>query len=342
MRSAVNNWYDKNLLTGNAIAAGLHKNILFSLLVLFVCSCSKEKQLDRDLLSLNGGGTTSFVQTGNLVYLNGNGYSLDRNFMGMPIMLSQSAGSQDTVTATIDPSLVATYNSLHNERNPVVPVGAFTVSNNGKFPVAAGESQLKDSLHVTLVNGTVLVDRTVYLVPVRLSTKGNAKLSSEVVYIKYFFTIAQLNARIQGISRFPYMTIGVVPGGMMNVFCTNTCPDQLKFRVSLNTIFPVHETDVEAALMTDAEVDAIMTANRYFGVRMSRQVYALTKNLVKVPVTSMLSRDSLVVSYPNKALLVSGSYNFMGLKLIQHTGSDYGVAPLAADTAKVLVRILVQ
>lgn len=310
---------------------------------ILAAACSKDKQLDRDQLSMEASNNTySFLQTGNIVYLNGNGYSMTGNHLGLPITLTEAARSADTVIATVDPSLVASYNRLHNENNPAIPVAAFGASHLGVFPVSSGETQLRDSLYATLENGASLIDNTVYLVPIRLTARRNSKISTTTVYFKLLFTIAQLNARMQGVTVLSNMVVGRVPGGALNVFCNNGCPDSLRFGIALNSIFPAHETDVEAVLMPQREVDSLVNANGYYATPMPSQVYSISRGVIKVSTTSRFSRDSITVRFANKELITRGIFNYMGLKIRRYTGSDYGVSPIAVDSSKVLVRVLVQ
>lgn len=329
----------------NSLYNPLIKVLLLMLFPLFFISilggCTKNGMSDRDLVSISGlGESVSYLQRSNLVYLNGNGYSVDRIFVGQPIELTKSSNSADTIIVTVDPTLIAAYNSQHHENNPVFGSGVFGVAKNGVFPVLPGASQSRDSLHVTLLNGNSLRDNAVYLVPVRLSSRKGAQVRTAVQYFKVHFSIAQLYARFRGVSMLTGLSVGNLPGGAMNVIYIGDMPDSLRFRVSLNQTFPIHETDVEARLLSTTEMDSIINEQYLYGVSMPVEAYSLGRRVVKVPAASVMSTDSIGVKFKDVPSIQRGVFNFMGLKIKQYSGSAYGVAPVPNDSATVVIRVL--
>lgn len=307
-------------------------------LILMMTSCSKDKQLDADLLSNGEEGMVSYVAGGSLVLLNGNNYAFTNKYPGVPVKLISSAKSADTAVATVVPELVSEYNRLHQENNPLIPEGAFGLAHNGRFSIAAGASIATDSLSVILVNGAGLKDKTVYLVPLRIETRNGAKLKYTTYYFKIMITTGELRTKLQGVNVYNNVNPDRLPGGAMSLLYLFAYPDSLKFRTSINTLFPVHDVQVEGTLLTNAQIDSMSTAKRLGAIPLPSANYELTKSLTTIPTTSVLSKDSLTIRFKNKASLTKFKYYAIGLKLKHYKGSQYGVVPVANDSSIVIMR----
>lgn len=334
-------FYKINLLLSKS-RLNLRAAILFGLLCIGIISCKKSlNDTDRLQARLASGGV-SYVQGSNVVALNGNNYNFTPYYVGVPVSLTAKAKSTDTVTAVVDPTLVAEYNQVYQDKNPSFPQGAFQVAHNGKFAVEAGATQAKDSLSVVLADGSQLKDSTIYLVPVTLSAKSGASLTYSLFFFKVFVTKGDLKAKMYGAT----VLNGVVPGrssyGALSTYFSGTAPDSVKFRVTLNTRFPVHDALVQATLLTDDEVNAVIIKENFSSYPPYQPVPAgtalITKDLATVPAGALLSRDSITLKFPNKQNMLAYQWYIMGLKIKSYAGSAYGVPPVANDSCRAYIR----
>ncbi|MFD2286680.1 DUF1735 domain-containing protein [Pedobacter petrophilus] len=302
-------------------------------------ACSKEDRYDQQLISVKGNfNPISYLQKGNLIYLNGESYTKTTNFIGIPVLLTEKSKVADTIVATVDPSLIAEYNTQHGEQNPVFPEGAFGLSNNGRFPLAAGETQSKDSLFVTLKNGTGLKGQAVYLIPVRLASKNKGKILNEVLYFKMLLSSGNLTAFVDGASTGNGVFGGRIPGGSLSLVYFDYYPDSLKFNVGLNTALPDHDVIVEGTLLSETQLDSVKNAQYFFASPLPGGYATLSKSLSIIPKGQIAGQDSLVVRLSNKAQLERNQYYLLGIKLKHYRASKYGVPPVPGDSSVCYVR----
>jgi hypothetical protein len=315
--------------------------IVVCLLCVVIASCQKSLS-DADLLqSKFDSGMVSYVEGGNQVTLNGVNYSFTPFYVGVPLSLKNAAKVADTITAVVDPTLVAQYNQIYAERNPSFTDGAFQVSHQGTFPLSLGAAQAKDSLYVQLTDGSQLKDSTVYLVPVSLAAKHGSALKYSVSFFKVFVTKSNLKAKMYGASVINGYTANRLSSGALSLYYS-TVPDSLKFRVSLNTLFPAHDVQVQATLLNATEVNAAILKEGFYGypapLPVPDNTSLLKKDLVTVPARSLLSRDSLTLTFPNKGYMQKWQWYVMGVKIVSYTGSQYGVPPVANDSTRAYIR----
>jgi hypothetical protein len=316
--------------------------MLVGLLCIGIFSCKKNLS-DADALQAKlASGMVSYVQAGNLVSLNGTNYNFTPKYVGVPIILTDAAKGVDTITSVVDPSLVSQYNQIYKENNPSFPQGAFGVSNQGSFPMISGSTQAKDSLYVLLKDGSQLKDSTNYLVPVTLSAKNGSKLKYSVFFFKVFVTLSSLKAKIYGGSTFNSTTWNrLAIGKALNATYINAYPDSLKWRTTLTTVFPANDTYVQATILTDDELKAVIVQQSNFNgaLLLPAANRALTKDVSTIPARSLLSKDSITMKFYNKADLKKTTYYLTGVKLITYTTSIWGVPPVANDSTRAYLRV---
>lgn len=324
--------------------SGLKGLLLACLLYAGIFSCKKDLSDTDNLQARLGSGLVSFVQGSNVVALNGTSYNFTPYYVGVPVQLTDAAKSADEITAVVDPSMVAQYNQLYQEKNLSLPEGAFQVSHQGNFPMVSGASQSADSLYVVLNDGSQLRDSTVYLVPVTLSAKSGAKLKYSLFFFKVFVTKGNLMAKIHGATRINGVAPGRTSYGAFNIVYS-AVPDSIKFRLMLNTAFPAHDVSVQATTLTDEEVMAAIQKEGFPGYPAPAPVpannYILSKDLTTVPAGVILSRDSVMIRFPNRADFPKNQWYVMGLKIKTYTGSQYGVPPVANDSTRAYIRFFI-
>lgn len=323
----------------------LNGAMLVCLLSTVILSCKKELSDADSLQSRLGSGMVSYVQGSNVVALNGINYNFTPYYVGVPIQLKDAAKSEETVTATVDPSLVAQYNQLYQEKNPSIPEGVFKVSHEGTFPLASGSTQAKDSLYVVLNDGSQLKDSTIYLVPVSLSSTSGSKLKYSIFFFKVFVTKGDLKAKMYGVSGTNGAKADRFTSGALNVIYASVVPDSIKFRVTLNTVFPAHDVSVQVTALTDDEVQAAVIKEGFSSypvpIPVPANIYTLSKDLVTVPARALLSRDSVTLRFPNKANMPKSRWCIMGVKVISYKGSEFGVPPVANDSTRAYIRFFI-
>ncbi|EHQ25229.1 DUF1735 domain-containing protein [Mucilaginibacter paludis] len=311
--------------------------LLLCLLGIGIASCKKSMSDADSLQSKFASGMVSYVEQGNVLALNGNNYSFTPNHIGVPITLTNGAKTNDTVTSVVDPSLVSQYNQIYLEKNPTIPQGAFQVSHQGAFPIASGSTQAKDSLYVLLNDGSQLKDSTAYLVPVTLAAKKGSKLKYSVFFFKVFVTKGDLKAKMYGVGIVNGTSANRLSSGALQAYYF-TVPDSIKLRTTLTTLFPAHDVNVQATMLTQSEISAALKKEGFPGIPVPDNTGALTKDLVTIPANSLLSRDSITLKFPNKANLAKSQWYFTGVKIVTYNGSQYGVPPVANDSSRVYIR----
>lgn len=313
--------------------------LLMSLLYVCISSCKKDTSDADALQSRFDSGMVSYVQGSNVVLLNGTSYSFTPYFAGVPITLKEPAKSADSVIATVDPSLVAEYNELYLEKNPAISPNAFRVSHQGKFAVNAGATQAIESMHVELNDGSQLKDSTVYLVPVTLAAKNDSKLKYSLFFFKVLVTKGELQAKMFGSSVINGTIANRLKSGALQFSLSTIIPDSIKYRVTLNKLFPVNDVTIQATILTEAEVKAAIPKETFTGIAMPDNIAAVTKNLVTVSAGTLLSKDSLTVRFPNKSNLKKLQWYTTGIKIVTYTGSKFGVPPVPSDSARAYIRL---
>jgi Domain of unknown function (DUF1735) len=318
--------------------AGLKNALLVCLIILGITSCKKDMNAADSLQSRFDTGMVSYVQGANVVALNGVNYSFTPYYVGVPVSLKETTKSAETVTASVDPSLVTQYNELYQEKNPVVPHGAFEVSHKGNFSIDAGSAQAKDSLYVVLNDGSQLKDSTIYLVPVTL-TSTSAKLRYSLFFFKVLVTKGDLLSKVYGATVATGISRTRSKTGSLDVVVSGTIPDSLKFRLTLNKVFPAHDVSIQATMLTQDEVNTAIPKEQFaVGIATPDNTVVMWKDLVNVPAKLLLSRDSLTVRIQNKEALKKSQWYIAGLKIKTYTGSAYGVPPVANDSCRAYIR----
>lgn len=313
-------------------------SLLFILLVLGIAACKKNMSDADGLQSRFDKGMISYVQGSNVVRLNGKEYNFTPYYVGVPVRLKEEVKSVDTITAVVDPSMVAQYNQFYQEKNPVLSEGAFEVSHQGKFAFAPGDVQAKDSLYVLLKDGSQLKDSTIYLVPVTLSSKQGVNLRYSLFFFKVLVTKGDLQAKIHGATVGTGVSPTRLASGALQVNNTGVLRDSLKFRITLNKVFPANDVSVQATILTQSELTAAIAKEKFVTTtNVPDANTVLKKGIVTIPARALLSKDSISVGFINRAPLKSGWY-LTGIKIITYTNSVYGVPPVASDSCRAYIR----
>src|SRR5690606_14094217 len=104
---------------------------------------------------------------------------------GLPVLLQGKAAQEVVVQGTIDPALIAVYDSLNHTKSPEFKEGAFELSNKGVIHIQPGLSTSTDSLKLHLKDASLLEHNTIYLVPIKLKiVSGQAQLKSKYMFVK--------------------------------------------------------------------------------------------------------------------------------------------------------------
>lgn len=312
--------------------------LLFILLFLGIAACKKNTSDADGLQSRFDRGMVSYVQGSNVVRLNGNEYNFTPYYVGVPVRLKEAVNSVDTITAVVDPLMVAQYNQLYQEKNPAISGGAFEVSHKGKFSFAPGDVEAKDSLYVLLKDGSQLKDSTIYLVPVTLSSKQGANLKYSLFFFKVLVTKGDLQAKIYGATVGTGVSLTRLSSGALQVNNTGVLRDSMKLRITLNKVFPANDVSVQATILTQSEITAAIAKEKFVTTtNVPDANTVLKKGIVTIPARALLSKDSISVGFINRATLKSGWY-LTGIKIITYTNSIYGVPPVANDSCRAYIR----
>jgi hypothetical protein len=303
------------------------KTKILSAVILFLTlfSCNKKDDALTALARELGSYKFSYIETGSAIRLNGaTSGNTTLTYRGFPVSLTGSAGGETVVTATIDTSLVASYNTLYNESNPAIDAKAFVPSFNGTYRIAAGETTASDSLYVMLNDASGLTDSTLYLVPVRLTANNGGKVATTVVFFKMMVTITAVDLYINGGASFGYTYPYARNGSQYWNFYLSTDADgnvigpaSLNISVAAGVRYP--DSDLHAYAVTDVSdslITAFSTAAYTTYERFPEGTYSITKANANVVANTLYSKDSLTVSFSNYAAFKAGTFYLLGVRLV--------------------------
>lgn len=309
--------------------------------VLVVAACRKSVDSEYDKLSKEMSGTlVSYVESGNAFLFNGYNYAFTPDYVGVPVKLNSAAGAADTVFATVDTSLVATYNAMFNENNPMIPSGAFVASHNGAYPVAAGAIQSPDSLYAMLKDGTGLKDSITYLVPIRLHDKNGVGIQPSVMFFKMLVTFTNMSVKIGGGTGYPfYFYGGMYFSSLLYIPSTGvvTPPAKIKIGVQLSARYPLSDLYVDAQAYNDAAtVSAVSSSYSPW----PDDTYSLANTHIRIPANSLYGEDSIEVSIQNYSSFVLFK-SYMTVVKLKPYASDSLSVPLAKDSTSAILSMFV-
>ncbi len=296
---------------------------LILLIVLF--ACKKEDDPLTALARELGAYKYSYIETGNAIRLNGlTSGDTTLSYRGFPVSLTGTASGETIVTATIDTSLVASYNTLYHESNPAIGVNTFRPSFNGTYRVAANETTAADSLYILLNDASNLEDSTIYLIPVRLTANNGAKVATTVVFFKMMVTITAVDLYVNGGSAFDYTSPYARNGSQYwGLYLSKDAdgkvigPSSLKISVATGARFAASELHAYAVTdVSDSLISAFSAAAYNTYVPFPEGTYSLTKTTATVDANNLYSRDSLTISFNNYDAFQAGKFYLMGVKLV--------------------------
>lgn len=295
------------------------------ILLLFLFSCHKQDDELTALARELGSYKYSYIETGSAIRLNGvTSGDTTLTYRGFPVALTGNSSGETVVTATIDTSLIASYNTLYHESNPAIDVNAFRPSFNGTYRIAANETTAADSLYILLNDATKLADSTIYLIPVRLAANNGGKVTTAVVFFKMMVTITNVELYVNGGSAFGYTSPYARNGSQYwGLYLSKdgsgkvTGPSSLNISVAASARFSASElhayavTDVSDSLITAFSAAAYNTYQRF-----PEGTYSLTKAGATVPAKALYSTDSLTISFSNYDAFKPGVFYLMGVRLV--------------------------
>lgn len=325
---------------------------VITLLSCIMISCKKDKLNDLEAsisAKLSNSSMVSYIQKGSMITFNNVTYNYITSYVGVPVSLKSTAGTNDTISASVDTALVAAYNSLYMERNPTIPNGAFKISHNGLFAIDKGSNQAKDSLYVTLIDASKLKTNTTYLIPIQLQAKHGSELRYSVFFIKMTVTIGQLTARMDlgnvwgtatpywnyGSMFVRYLPSSDAKGVMIG-------PDSVRFSVVLNTAFNPSNLKVDAVIANDdSTINAFSVKARTTYKPFPADTYELRRSSVNVLSKSLQSKDSLSVVIKNKEKFTRLTWYLMGLKIKKSPDNPLSVPSVASDSCRAYISFFV-
>lgn len=315
-----------------------------------VVACKKNNDSpENELAKALSTYTYSYVEQGSAVRLHGIAYNdTTLKYRGFPVSLSAAAGSETVVTATIDTTLIATYNSLYHETNPLFNSSAFKLSFNGSYTIKANELTATDSLYVLLKSATTLTDSAVYLIPVRLTAKNGASLVNTIVFFKMYVTSTSIDAYLNGGYTDTYNYFLTWNGSATCTYFNqrdadgnfSSTGDVVRISTFLRTKFPSADLHAYAVLdLSDSVINAFGTATGYTYKPFPAGTYELVKSSVTVPANANLSKDSLVLNLSHYEKFENGTYYLLGIKMVQSPDDVYSIPPMNSTASWAFIRM---
>lgn len=311
--------------------------LIVFLFSLSAVSCKKNDSALDNLAKDLSHYTSSYVEKGSAMRLNGNTYNdTTLTFFGVPVTLSGTSNQEVIVHAAIDTTLIQSYNTMYGESNPLFTASSFKVSFNGEFHVKAGALASTDSLYVLLKSASKLTDSTTYLIPVRLTTDNGVKVKTSVVFFKMFVTTTAISAYINGSSYFGYNSGYNYNGSIFyNMWLPNdgtghsVGPDYAKFSAFCTTPVSSMALNVHGIIDdSDSLRNAYSTASGYYHFQpFPPGSYEMTKSVALLPAGKYLTSDSLEIRITHYELFQPNVNYLLGVRLVGDPTDPYGMPP---------------
>lgn len=307
-----------------------HKGVSLAIIgLLLISSCKKNDDLKtNDLLIYSASGSTAY----NVIE---NTFSVARNVIqsspntGFPILLTRPFGSAVQVSAQIDTSLLAAYDSLYKTTSPRFPTGVFSLVNNGSITIPQGKTASSDSVTVQIADASRIDFSMNYVIPVKLISSGSGvPLSSnrQTMYMKLSFRHITTSLPTVSSNKTMSVTINRTPVGDV------ITPDITSFGAAMNG--PLSNNLAVTVVPDNSLVAAYNSKNgTVYGI-LPEGSFSLVKSSVTIPATKMASTDSFQLRLTKPA-----SYETGKTYLLPLTIKDEG--PVAPDPRNNAVYIAV-
>ncbi|MEC5145678.1 DUF1735 domain-containing protein [Chitinophaga sp. 212800010-3] len=241
------------------------------------------------------------------------------NKAGFPVLLTRAFKSDVQVTARIDTSLIATYDSINNITSARPQPGTFVLSGTGSVTIKAGQTTSADSIVVMITDPAKIDPSRVYTVPVVLNIpEDGVPLSSnrKTMFVRVAFKTINVGLNgYQSGNTIP-LTINRTPAG--DVFT----PQQAQFGATLNTKFSANLS--VGVTVDNTLIDAYNTSNKTSAVAFPAGTYNLLQQLVNIPAGAVTSTDTFNVAPLNSGAFTPGKTYLLPIRI-----KDEG--PVAAD-----------
>ncbi|HVI43935.1 MAG TPA: DUF1735 domain-containing protein [Chitinophaga sp.] len=304
--------------------------ILCAALVLLLGSCKK----DNDAATQN---QVIYTVPGSAAYnITESRFTLSRGVIlaslntGFPVALTRAAGSGIQVSARIDTSQLAVYDSTYRTVSNRFATEAFSLQNNGHVTIAQGALQSADSVKVTVGDASKIDFTKNYVIPVTLTSSGNnVPLSSNrsVMFIRVFFT--NVTASLQGAAanRTIPVVINRTPGGDV------VTPAMTAFNAAVNV--PGGSNLTVTIINDNALVSSFNSKNGTAYQAFPDGSFRLVKNSVTISAGKSASADSFQLQVTTPASFATGKSYLLPLKI-----KDEG--PVAPDKDNSIVYVVLE
>lgn len=255
---------------------------------------------------------------------------------GLPVLLQKEATQEVVVQGTIDPSLVAVYDSLNHTKSPVFKEGAFELSNKGVIYIESGLSTSTDSLKLHLKNASLLEHNTIYLVPIKLKVvSGQAQLKSKYMFVKMKVSITPSLIQMDVYKPESGLNTNFIRGyyvinGYHSVTKINNQENGIKvFKFSARINHPL-DIAVQGGIRLN-NTDSVKTwvegikKNTYN--RIPESAIKIIKPTVNFPKGDSVSVDSFAFSIDYQQLKQSDK-NYIGILELENTSNNNFVEPM--------------
>ncbi|MFD2921424.1 BT_3987 domain-containing protein [Terrimonas rubra] len=294
--------------------------IMASITILFVC-CNKNDELNtKEVLVYAPAGTAAYnISAGNIAVLRNE--SVAGSGLSFPVLLTRSFEKEVQVTAVIDTSLLAVYDSINKVTSPRFKISAFKLADQ-TVTIRQGQTSSSDSVRLVLAD-TVGLDLTkTYIVPVRLTASSQNIPVSNTRQVMYLRTgIVKITSRVS--TGLLSQQVGFTAG----------------FKASPVIGFPVL---INAAIAKNVTITAIDDASLVAAYNSANGTsysvlpagsYTFVKNSATINAGTTTSADSIKVQVPDLSILTAGTGYLLPVKI-----KDEGeIAPATTNNVKYIL-----
>lgn len=280
------------------------------LITLFL-SCSKDKIDSKEMYA--------YMVPGNSAYniLSNGGFTIVKSSIvrganaAFPISISRPLNTDVEIIASIDSSLIKKYDSVYKPptASPLLPAGAFTLANNGKVIVKAGESRSSDSIAIVILDASKIKVKTNYTIPIVISKVNNNIAVSSTRQIMY--ALVSVDSTFIGITSLNNTNIVDVPiQNMLGVWSTS--PINLRAMVSRS----FNRGTTVMVKNDNSLVSTYNTLNKTNYLALPNGSFTISKSTATIPANATTSIDSLTIPSPNLSALTPENQYLLPISIV--------------------------
>lgn len=280
---------------------------ILSALTLLLCfnSCEKDDEvINYDKYVSNSLSTYNAIPTKVDTILVNMDINLESEPAGRKVVLKESSNQDLEITGEIDynPELIKAYNKIYHSNMTNVPEGVFKVIN--KVTVKAGETQSTEDMQVIIDNYSSLENGYhEFVIPVKLSSKSNDLLKSDLIFIQYRVLITVNNLQMYSSTYTESITVEAVAGEKALVYIE----EDMALRMPVDIELVEHNSAAFVEAYNEENGTSYETA--------PTGSYKLLTDKITIPAGTYYSENAPVVEVTDASKLLAGKTYLLAVSI---------------------------